>query len=96
MTVYYDGDTYCVLVENSAVKRGTFELNGLLHYCSRGGSDLEIFDGSTGVFYELDVKWTGLDWNALNALLDEVEGITQVAVAPDDWYYEKIGANDAQ
>lgn len=93
--VYKDGNGYVVLVAHSSenpVWRGEkVFLTGLLHYViGRPEESVEIFDGSDEVFYTVDDRWQNLNWNALNDLLNEADGITDNAVDLDAEYYDAI------
>lgn len=95
--VYKDDGGYMALVAHGSydpLRRGLFTLTGLLHYCvdsERDIGSLEIFDGATDTFYQIDYKWDGVDWDVFEDLLDEeVEGI-----APDEEYYSTIELYDS-
>lgn len=95
--VYKDDGGYMALVAHGShdpLRRGLFTLTGLLHYCvdsERDIGSLEIFDGATDTFYQIDYKWDGVDWDVFEDLLDEeVEGI-----APDAEYYSTIELYDS-
>lgn len=90
--VYKDDGGYVALVAHGSdnpLRRGFFMLTGLLHYCvdsERDIGSLEIFDGTTDTFYQIDYEWDGVFWDVFEDLLDEeVEGI-----APDEEYYSTI------
>lgn len=90
--VYKDGHLYVTLVSHGSdrvLERLGFELSGLLHYCTgEDGKTLEIFDGTSGTFYEVDIWWNGVDQDAVRDLEDAVD--RKFGAQLDDRYYEAI------
>lgn len=95
--VYKDDGGYMALVAHGSdnpLRRGLFTLTGLLHYCvdsERDIGSLEIFDGATDTFYQIDYEWDGVDWDVFEDLLDE----EVVGIAPDEEYYSTIELYDS-
>ena len=90
--VYKDDGGYVALVAHGSdnpLRRGLFTLTGLLHYCvdsERDIGSLEIFDGTTDTFYQIDYTWDGVYWDIFEDLLD----VEAAGIAPDEEYYSTI------
>ena len=85
--VWYDGDVYVTQVAHTAYENDLIDpadhcpISGLLEYIIRPGDGvLKVYDPDDDEMYEVHTveDWEGLDKEAVQALLDAVDGSSEV------------------